>query len=73
MSSFTKKSLKEALYKGGFGTFLYRNFAGNYGRLKHRVFTKPFLLEFAALPIHLLAIPLSKQVYLEAIRVNRKK
>ena len=73
INGFTKKSLKEALYKVGFETFLYRNFAGHYGWLKHRVFTRPFLLEFLVLPIHLLAIPLRKQVYLEAICVNPKK
>lgn len=67
---FTNKSLHRALEMSGFKVLELRNFAGEYQWRKHKVFTSQFFLEISLLPIHLIAIPLGKRLYLEAIAVK---
>jgi len=44
-----------------------RNFAGEYDWRKHKAFTRGFFIQLFLLPIHLLAIPLGKRIYLDVI------
>ena len=67
VSGFTKKSLHIAALQLDFQTVSTGNFGGQYEILKFKAFTKPFLVNLLLLPIHLLAIPMRKQTYLEVI------
>lgn len=67
VSGFIKKSLQIAALQLDFQTVSIRNFGGQYEILKFRAFSKPFLVNLLLLPIHLLAIPMRKQTYLEVI------
>ncbi|MFC1678605.1 class I SAM-dependent methyltransferase [Elusimicrobiota bacterium] len=67
VAGFTRETLTVAAPRAGFKIEELRNFGGHYEFLKFPVFTKPFLMEVALTPIHLIAIPLAKQTYLDAI------
>ena len=64
---FTKKSLITACIQTNFKIVRFRNFAGLYELLKFRVFSKPFLINLFLVPVHLIAIPIRKQIYFEVI------
>jgi SAM-dependent methyltransferase len=64
---FTKDSLFRILDKSGFEIIRLRNFAGEYEWRKHKCFTKQFLVDFFLLPVHLLAIPLKRRIYMDTI------
>lgn len=64
---FTKRSLMEVFRENGFEVLKFRNFAGQDEWMKFKPFTKPFVIHFFLLPVHLMAIPLRKRVYLDAI------
>lgn len=64
---FTKKSLITAALQSGFEVVETSTFGGQYEVLKFRVFTKPFLLNLFLLPVHLMAILMRKQLYIEII------
>lgn len=64
---FTTKSLLTVLRKSAFEIVSFRNFAGEYEWRKFKHFTKPFLVNFCLLPVHLVAIPLRKRIYLDTI------
>ncbi len=64
---FTKDSLLKILQKSGFDILRFRNFSGEYEYRKFKFFTKPFLVNFFLLPVHLVAIPLKKRIYLDTI------
>lgn len=64
---FTKESLFKILHKSGLEIIRFRNFAGEYEWRKHKCFTKQFLVDFFLLPVHLLAIPLKKRIYIDSI------
>lgn len=64
---FTKKSLVEMFRKIGFEIVKFRNFAGEDEWMKFKPFTRPFVIHFFLLPVHLLAIPLRKRIYLDAV------
>lgn len=67
VSGFTKKSLLTAVLQSGFKVLKVRIFGGQYEFLKFRALSKPFLVNLVLCPIHLCAIPMRKQIYLEAI------
>ena len=63
VTGFTRESLTKTLAKSGFEIVSLRNFAGEYEWRKYRFLTRPFLIHFLLLPVHLIAIPLEKRVY----------
>lgn len=67
VSGFTKKSLQIAALQLDFQIVQIRNFGGQYEILKFRTFSKPFFINSFFMPIHLTAILMRKQIYLEAI------
>jgi SAM-dependent methyltransferase len=71
VGGFTRRSLMRALEKTGFDIVRLRNFAGEYEWRKYKLFSRPFLIHFLMLPVHLIAIALGKRVYFEVIA--RKK
>ena len=64
---FTKESLTKALDKTGFEIVRFRNFGGEYEWRKYKFFTEPFFMHLCLLPLHLVAIPLKKRIYIDAI------
>ncbi len=66
INGFTLKSLKVAAEMSNFEVLKVRNFAGHYEFLKNPIFSKPFFIHLALLPIHIVAILLRKQMYFEA-------
>lgn len=64
---FTKDSLFKVLNKSGFDILRFRNFSGEYDYRKFRFLTKPFLVNLFLLPVHLVAIPLKKRIYMDTI------
>ncbi len=71
VSGFTRKSLTRALEQTGFDIVRFRNLAGQYEWRRYRPFSRPFLVHFFMLPVHLAAVPLRKRIYFEVIA--RKK
>lgn len=67
INGFTKKTLKLAAKNSNFDVLDLVNFGGHYDFLKYELFTKPFFMQTVLLPIHLIAIPMRKQTYLDAI------
>lgn len=67
INGFTKKSLLMAALKANFKVVRFRNFGGQYEFLKFRIFSGPFLINVLLLPIHLIAIMIRRQIYLEVI------
>jgi len=72
VSGFTSKSLKKILTDNNFDIPRFSIFAGEYEWLKHKPFTRGFLLNFMMLPVHLLAIPLNKRIYIDTIARKRE-
>ena len=73
---FNKKTLESILDKCGFEALRLRNFSGEYEWRKHKALTRMFFIQLFLLPIHLLAIPLRKRIYLDVVarkRANHKK
>lgn len=66
INGFTRKTLTVAAKKSSFNILQLRNFAGHYDLLKYKPFSRPFFIHTALLPIHIVAILLRKQTYLEA-------
>jgi SAM-dependent methyltransferase len=64
---FTEKSLKSIFRNNGFEFVRFRNFAGPWEWVKARPFTRLFVMHFAMIPAYLLAAPLRKMIYFEAI------
>lgn len=67
INGFTKKSLVTAVSRMGFKVLKLRNYAGWYEFLKFKAFTPSYMKALLLLPVHLVAIPLQKQIYLDAI------
>lgn len=67
INGFTKKSLLAAALRANFKVVQFRNFGGQYEFLKFRTFSRPFLINVLLLPIHLIAILIRKQIYLDVI------
>jgi len=67
INGFTKKSLLEAALRADFEAAWFRNSGGQYEFMKFRIFSRPFLINVLLLPIHLIAILLRRQIYLEVI------
>ena len=66
INGFNKNSLKFSLQKTGFNIVKLRNFACRVEFMKAKPFTKEYLVLLSILPIYLLAVPLRREVYLEA-------
>jgi len=64
---FTERSIKKVLNENNFEVARFSIFAGEYEWLKPKLFTRAFIINFCALPVHLAAIPLKKRVYMDAI------
>ena len=64
---FTLRSIKKTLAESGFDIVRLRNFAGEYEWRKFRLFTRPFFIHFFLLPVYLIAIPLKRRIYIDAI------
>ena len=64
---FTKDSLVQSFHKNGFEIMKFRNFAGQDEWMKFKPFTRPFMIHVFLLPVHFMAIPLRKRIYLDAI------
>ena len=64
---FTQKSLTKLLNKNGFDIVHFRTFGGIHEWKKFKCFTKPFFINLILLPIHLIAKPLKKQIYMDVI------
>ena len=70
---FTLRSIKKTLAESGFDIVRLRNFSGEYEWRKFKLFTRPFFIHFFLLPVYLVAIPLRKRIYIDAIvrkRIN---
>lgn len=67
INGFTKNSLRIVARDSKFEILQLRDFAGQFDFLKFKAFTKPFIINVILLPIHILAIFIRKQIYLEVI------
>ena len=67
-NGFTKKSLLAAALRANFKAVQFRNFAGQYEFLKFKIFSGPFLINVLLLPLHLIAILVRRQIYLDILR-----
>ncbi len=70
---FTLRSIKKALTESNFDIVRLRNFSGEYEWRKFKLFTRPFFIHFFLLPVYLVAIPLRRRIYIDAIvrkRIN---
>ena len=66
INGFNKNSLIFALRKTGFNIVELRNFANRVEFMKVKPFSKEFFQLLIIFPIYLLAVPISREVYLEA-------
>lgn len=66
INGFNKASLKFALDRTGLSIVKLRNFASRVEFMKVKPFSKEFFQLLLVFPIYLLAIPLRREVYLEA-------
>ena len=66
INGFNKVSLKFALDKAGLNIVKLRNFASRVEFMKVKPFSKEFFQLLLVFPIYVLAIPLRREVYLEA-------
>ena len=66
INGFNKNSLSFALRKAGFNIVILRNFANRVEFMKVKPFSKEFFQLLLVFPIYLLAVPLRREVYLEA-------
>lgn len=64
---FTLRSIKKTLVESGFDIVRLRNFSGEYEWRKFRLFTRPFFIHIFLLPVYLIAIPLKRRIYIDAI------
>lgn len=68
---FTLRSIKKTLAESGFDIIRLRNFSGEYEWRKFKLFTRPFFIHFFLLPVYLIAIPLKRRIYIDAIIQKR--
>jgi SAM-dependent methyltransferase len=64
---FTLRSIKKTLVENGFDIVRLRNFSGEYEWRKFKLFTRPSFIHFFLLPVYLIAIPLKRRMYIDAI------
>lgn len=67
VTGFNRKSITIASMKTNFEIVHFRDFGGFYELLKFNIFSKPFFINILLLPIHLIAILIGRQIYLEVI------
>ena len=67
INGFTKKALNILALKSNFRVLQLRDFAGQCDFLKFKVLSKPFIINVLLLPVHIVAMLMRKQIYLEAI------
>ncbi|MFQ5686765.1 MAG: class I SAM-dependent methyltransferase [Candidatus Scalindua sp.] len=67
VTGFNRKPVMIASMKTNFEIVHFKNFGGFYELLKFNIFSRPFFINLFMLPIHLIAMLIGRQVYLEAI------